>query len=479
MIDTKTGKIESDKIESDKIELMNDFIAKMNNITEDFCTRHGRKPKASIITHGCQMNARDSETLAGMLELMGYEKTIDSEKSDLIIFNTCCVRENAENKLYGNLGNMKAEKTGNPDFKIVLCGCMMQQDVVIQKLQANYKYIDLIFGTHNIYRFPELLYSHFETGSMIIDIWKQAEEIVEDLPAVRQFPYKASVNIMYGCDNYCTFCIVPYVRGRERSRMPQDIIDEAKALAADGVKELMLLGQNVDSYGKGLPVEAGASFANLLQAVSEVDGIERLRFMSSHPKDISGEVIAVMRDSQKICKHLHLPVQAGSTNILKRMNRGYSKEEYLALVERVRAAMPDIAITTDIMVGFPGESEEDFEETLDLVRKARFAGAFTFIYSVRQGTPAARMEQLPPDIVKARFNRLLEEVNGILLELSQQKEGKVLQVLVESIDEHGIMKGRADDNSLVHVPGELGLMGNILDVKITQARTFYLNGELV
>ena len=434
-------------------------------------------PKAMVITHGCQMNGRDSEKLRGMLDAMGYEVAGgEITEPDLVIFNTCCVRENAENKLYGNLGRYKEQKRKNPGMKLVLCGCMMQQDIVVDKIMQSYNYVDVIFGTHNIYRFPELLHSNFVTDSNIVDIWKDAEEIVEDLPSIRQFPFKASVNIMYGCDNFCTFCIVPYVRGRERSRTPEDILDEIRGQVADGVTEIMLLGQNVDSYGKGLDI----NFAQLLHRVAEIDGLRRIRFTSSHPKDISDEVIFAMRDLDKVCKHLHLPFQAGSTRVLNAMNRGYTKESFLNLIGRIKAAMPQIAITTDIMVGFPGETEEDFEHTLDVVRQVRFAGAFTFLYSRRQGTTADTMpDQVPADVMKSRFDKLLAEVNRITHEIAVEKQGMILEVVPEVMGKNGILNGRADDNSLVHFSGDADLIGTPVNVKITEARTFYLSGEIV
>ena len=462
----------NDKLE---INVTNYYI---NKIAAKIAARQ-TPPKALVITHGCQMNGRDSEKLRGMLDAMGYEVTDDDvSEPDLVIFNTCCVRENAENKLYGNLGSYKEQKRKNPEMKLVLCGCMMQQDIVVDKIMQSYNYVDVIFGTHNIYRFPELLHSNFVTNSNIVDIWKNAAEIVEDLPSIRQSPFKASVNIMYGCDNFCTFCIVPYVRGRERSRTPEDILTEIRGQVADGVTEITLLGQNVDSYGKGLGLNT--NFAQLLYKVAEIEGLHRIRFTSSHPKDISDEVIHAMRDLDKVCKHLHLPFQAGSTRVLDAMNRGYTKEDYLSLISRIKAAIPQIAITTDIMVGFPGEIEEDFEHTLDVVRKVRFAGAFTFLYSRRQGTAADTMpEQVPDDVMKQRFDRLLTEVNTITREVAKEKQGMILQVVPEAAGRDGILNGRTDDNSLVHFAGNIDLLGIPINVRITEARTFYLNGEIV
>ena len=453
---------------------MDFYIEKMAAIN----SQKSNAPTAMIVTHGCQMNARDSETLAGMLNHMGYEMISKGGQADLVIFNTCCVRENAENKLYGNLGVYKEQKTRRPGMKLLLCGCMMQQNVVVDKIKESYGYVDVIFGTHNIARFPELLHSSFETGGMIIDIWKDAAEIAEDLPSRREYAFKASVNIMYGCDNYCAFCIVPYVRGRERSREPGEILREIKELVADRVVEVTLLGQNVNSYGKGLGL--GVNFAALLKAVADVEGLRRIRFTSSHPKDVTDDVIACIRDLDKVCKHLHLPFQAGSTAVLKKMNRGYTKEDYLELVQKIKTAVPGIALTTDIMVGFPGETEEDFLDTLDVVRRAGFAGAFTFLYSRRQGTAADKMEnQVEAEAAKERFNRLLTVVNATTLAQALKKQNAVLEVLVESVGKNGMLNGRADDNSLVHFAGDEGLVGTMVNVKIKEARTFYLNGEIV
>ena len=454
------------------LDLTNQYINKIANEN----AKKPNPPQAMVITHGCQMNARDSEKLKGMLVAMGYTICQEESAADLVIFNTCCVRENAENKLYGNLGRFKEQKLKNPGFKLALCGCMMQQDIVVEKIKASYRYVDIIFGTYNMHRFAELLQSNADSGSMIIDIWQDAKEIVEDLPSLRQYPYKASVNIMYGCDNYCTFCIVPYVRGAERSRQPDDILAEVRGLVDSGVKEIVLLGQNVDSYGKGLNVD----FAQLLHMIADVNGLWRIRFTSNHPKDICDNLINAMAQLDKVCKHLHLPFQAGSDKILKAMNRGYTKAEYLELISRIKAKIPNIAITTDIMVGFPGEDDEDFGHTLDIVRQARFAGAFTFLYSRRVGTLADKMpNQVPKDIMKARFDILLKEVNQITAEAAMAKEGSIVKVMTEEITDAGILSGRADDNTLVHFNGPKELLGKLVDVRITQAKTFYLNGELI
>ena len=390
-------------------------------------TELGRPLTASVVTFGCQMNARDSEKLTGILEKIGYEM-IDSENADFVIYNTCTVRENANLRVYGRLGQMKQIKKKNPSMLIALCGCMMQEPEVVEKLKKSYRHVDLIFGTHNIFKFAELIYRRITENQMVIDIWKDTEQIVEDLPNDRKYAFKTGINIMFGCNNFCSYCIVPYVRGRERSRQPEDIIREIENAVADGVVEVMLLGQNVNSYGKNL--ETPISFAELLRRICRIPGLLRVRFMTSHPKDLSDELIQVMAEEPKICRHLHLPLQSGSTEILKKMNRKYTKEDYLLLVDKLRAACPDISLTTDIIVGFPGETEEDFLETMDVVRKVGYDSAYTFIYSKRTGTPAAVMEnQVPETEVKDRFNRLLEEVQTIAARVCSRHEGRFRRFL--------------------------------------------------
>ena len=371
-------------------------------------------------------------------------------------------------------------KERNPQMMIGLCGCMMQEEHVIEKIRSSYKFVDIIFGTHNIFKLAELLKARVDSKGMIVDIWKDTDQIVEDLPSDRKFSFKCGVNIMYGCNNFCSYCIVPYVRGRERSREPKEIIREVERLAADGVVEIMLLGQNVNSYGKNL--EQPMTFAQLLQEIEKVDGIERIRFMTSHPKDLSDDLIEVMKNSKKICKHLHLPLQSGSSRILKLMNRRYDKEHYLELVDKIRAAVPDIALTTDIIVGFPGETEEDFEETMDVVRKVRYDSAFTFIYSKRTGTPAAVMEdQIPEDVIKARFDRLLKEVQTISAEKAGALTGQTLPVLIEEKNEQdaSLVTGRLSNNSVVHLPGTEDMIGKIVDVKLLECKGFYYMGESI
>ncbi len=453
------------------------FMAECRQYTKRFFEENGRLPSASVHTFGCQMNARDSEKLIGILEKIGYEMTED-EHAELVLYNTCTVRDNANQKVYGRLGFLNTIKKKNPHMKIALCGCMMQEPSVVEKLQKSYRFVDLVFGTHNIYKFAELLASSLESDRMIIDIWKETDKIVEELPADRKFFFKSGVNIMYGCNNFCSYCIVPYVRGRERSRKPEDILQEIRRLVQDGVVEVMLLGQNVNSYGKNL--EHPISFAELLQEVEKIEGLERIRFMTSHPKDLSDELIEVMKNSEKICRHMHLPLQSGSSRLLKIMNRRYTKEQYLALVEKLRNAIPDISLTTDIIVGFPGETEEDFRETLDVVRKVRYDSAFTFIYSKRTGTPAAVMEnQVPEDVVKERFDTLLQKVQEISKRTSSRFEGQTMPVLVEQVNEQDsrLLTGRLSNNLLVHFPGTENLIGRIIDVKLEESKGFYYMGS--
>lgn len=455
------------------------FMKKCRELVKKESEKLGRPLVAKSVCMGCQMNARDSEKIVGILEIIGYE-IIEDEDADFVIYNTCTVRENANLKVYGHLGYLKKVKKKKPHMRIALCGCMMQEDVVIEKLQKSYKFVDLIFGTHNIFKFAELLYTCMISDRMVLDIWKDTNQIVEDLPSERKYSFKAGVNIMFGCNNFCSYCIVPYVRGRERSRNPKDIIKEIEALVADGVVEVMLLGQNVNSYGKNL--ENPISFAQLLQEVEKIEGLKRIRFMTSHPKDLSMELIEVMKNSKKICNHLHLPVQAGSSRLLKIMNRKYTKEQYLELIDKIKKSIPDISLTTDIMLGFPGETEEDFEETLDVVRKVRYDSAYTFIYSKRTGTPAAQMEnQVPEDVVKERFNRLLKEVQTISAELTKEDEGTIQEVLVEGINEHdeNLVTGRLSNNLLVHFKGEESLIGQLVMVKLTECKGFYYMGEAV
>ena len=438
----------------------------------------GRPLTCCINTFGCQMNARDSEKLLGILEKIGYQETTD-EHADFVLYNTCTVRENANLRVYGRLGYLNTMKKKNPHMMIALCGCMMQEPEVVEKIKKSYRFVDIIFGTHNIFKLAELLCMRFEEKKMVVDIWKDTDRIVEDLPTERKYSFKSGVNIMFGCNNFCSYCIVPYVRGRERSREPKDIIREIEKLVADGVCEIMLLGQNVNSYGKTL--DNPITFAELLREVNKIEGLKRIRFMTSHPKDLSDDLIMAIKECDKVCKHMHLPLQSGSSRVLKEMNRHYDKEKYLDEVKRLREQIPDIAITTDIIVGFPGETEEDFLETMDVVKQVRYDSAFTFIYSKRTGTRAATMEnQVPDDVVKDRFDRLLKEVQTISSEKAKCYEGKVVPVLAEEMDDQkdGYVTGRMDNNSIVHFPGTEDMIGNIYNVKLDECRGFYYMGEI-
>lgn len=455
------------------------FMKKAQMLVNEKSEELGRPLTYHVTTFGCQMNARDSEKLVGILEEVGYVE-VEDEDADFVIYNTCTVRENANQRVYGRLGYLHSIKKKKPHMMIALCGCMMQEPQVVEKLKKSYSFVNLIFGTHNIYKFSELIVTALESKRMVIDIWKDTDKIVEDLPSERKYSFKSGVNIMFGCNNFCSYCIVPYVRGRERSRNPKDIVREIEKLVADGVKEVMLLGQNVNSYGKNL--EEPITFAQLLKEIEKIEGLERIRFMTSHPKDLSDELIEVMKESKKICRHLHLPLQSGSSRILKIMNRHYDKERYLNLVEKIKEAIPDISLTTDIIVGFPGETEEDFLETMDVVKKVRFDSAFTFIYSKRTGTPAAVMEnQIPEDVIKDRFDRLLEEVQTIGREMSSRDTGSVQEVLVEEVNEHdsSLVTGRMSNNLLVHFPGDASLIGSIVSVHLDECRGFYYMGTKV
>lgn len=456
------------------------FMQKAKEKKEQLEKQLGRSLTFHVTTFGCQMNARDSEKLEGILEEIGYQKTEVEEEADFVIYNTCTVRENANLKVYGRLGYLGSIKKKRPHMMIALCGCMMQEPHVVEKLKKSYRFVNLIFGTHNIFKFGELLYTAMDSDRMIIDIWKDTTQIVENLPIDRKYSFKTGINIMFGCNNFCSYCIVPYVRGRERSRQPQDILAEIRSVVADGVTEIMLLGQNVNSYGKNL--DKPITFAQLLAEIVKIEGLRRIRFMTSHPKDLSDELIEVMAANPKICDHLHLPLQSGSTKVLKEMNRHYTKEGYLQLVDRIRVKIPGISLTTDIIVGYPGETEEDFRETLDVVSKVRYDSAFTFIYSRRTGTPAAvREDQVPEDIVKERFGRLLQLVQNISKETSARFEGTTQEVLVEGMNEqdHTLVTGRMTNNLLVHFPGDTSLIGTYCQVHLDTCRGFYYMGTCV
>lgn len=472
------------------------YIDKAKKYVKEISSGLNRPLYASVVTFGCQMNARDSEKLTGILSQIGYEITESEEDADFVIYNTCTVRDNANQRVYGRLGYLNSLKKKKPHLKIALCGCMMQEQTVIDKIKKSYRFVDLIFGTHNIFKFAELLVTMFENSGdfsdnavekkgnknheIVIDIWQETDQVVEDLPISRKYFYKSGINIMFGCNNFCSYCIVPYVRGRERSRDPKEIIREIEKLAADGVVEIMLLGQNVNSYGKNL--DTPCTFAELLQEIEKIDGIKRIRFMTSHPKDLSDDLIQVMKNSDKICRHLHLPLQAGSDAILEAMNRKYTKAQYLALVEKIKKEIPDIAITTDIIVGFPGETAEDVEETIDVVKKVQYDNAFTFIYSKRTGTKAAAMEnQVPDELVKANFDKLLKVVQDTAKQRALLLKGKVMEALVEEVNEQdaSLVTGRLSNNMLVHFPGDSSYIGKLFSVSLDECHGFYYTGHVV
>lgn len=455
------------------------YIDKCREIIKQKENILGRKLTACVVTFGCQMNFKDSEKLVGILTEMGYEET-DDEHADLVLYNTCTVRENANYKIYGRLGYLSKIKEKNLDMIVGLCGCMMQEKHVVEKLNNSYKFIDLIFGTHNLYNFAELMYERLSEDHKVEEILDGTTKIVEFLPTKRKYSFKSGVNIMYGCNNFCSYCIVPYVRGRERSRKPEDIIKEVEKLVAEGVVEIMLLGQNVNSYGKTF--DEPITFAELLKRITKIDGLKRIRFMTSHPKDLSDELIDTMHSSEKICKQFHLPMQSGSNQILKEMNRHYTREDYLELVRKLRDSVPDIGLSTDIIVGFPGETDRDFEDTLDLIEQCKFDSVFTFIYSKRTGTPAAEMDnQVDEETIKNRFDKLLKVVNQISNKKINEKLGQTVDVLIEEKNDRldNYVSGRLSNNTVVHVPADESVIGTIQKVKLNEAKGFYYMGEIV
>jgi len=458
------------------------YIEKVKKINEN------KELKYYILTMGCQLNENDSEKICGMLEDMNYKKTDNMKEADLVLFNTCCVRENAEEKLFGKVGEVKKQKEEKGTI-IAIGGCMMQEDHIIQKLKQSYPYVDIIFGTHTTHKLPKDLYKALEENRKIRDVIDIDGEIIEGLPISRNDNIRASVTIMNGCNNFCTYCIVPYVRGRERSREPKDIIEEVRELAKKGYKEITLLGQNVNSYlrverEKGIEFEEYEnvnSFASLLRAVNKIDGIERIRFVSPHPKDFTDDVIEAIRDCDKVCKLIHLPLQSGSTNVLKVMNRKYTKEQYLNLVEKMREKIPNAKFTTDIIVGFPGETEDDFEDTLDVVSKVKFEQVFMFIYSRRVGTPADRMEnQIPEEIKHKRFDRLKALVESQIEENNKKYVGTIQKVIVEGTSKNNekMLTGRTDSNKVIIFEGEKELIGTVQNLEIVSEHMWYLKGKL-
>ena len=457
----------------------------LHKLTDLFAGMIGHRPTACVVTFGCQMNARDSEKLRGVLDDAGFELT-DNEKADFVIYNTCTVRENANTRVYGRLGQLKNYKKKNPHMILAVCGCMIQEPGAAQIIRKKLPFVDLVFGTFNLYEFPALMKEVLGKKlagqeEPVIDVWeKESSGEADSLPSKRTYAFKAGVNIMYGCNNFCSYCIVPYVRGRERSRNKQDILNEINRLTQDGVREVMLLGQNVNSYGKTL--DEKVSFAELLESIAVECDLNRIRFMTSHPKDLSDELIDVMSRYDSICNHLHLPVQSGSNKILQRMNRHYTREAYFELVEKLRRAIPDISLTTDIMVGFPGESREDIEDTIDLIRQVGFDNAFTFIYSKRTGTPAASMpDQIDPQTASGWFDLVLEAVHETAAARCARFTGTDQAVLVEDRNRHrgGWLTGRTQHNLLVHFEGPADLIGTCVPVEITESKGFYLIGRRV
>ena len=430
-----------------------------------------------ITTFGCQMNEHDSEVIDGLLTERGFSSVKERKDASIVIINTCSVRDNADKRFFGTLGQLKKRKESDPSFIVCVCGCMMQQQRVVDTIKAKYPWVDVIFGTNSIHHIPELIEKVAIEKEKVVDIIENTEEIVEGLPAKRLFDHKALVNIMFGCNNFCTYCIVPYTRGREKSRAPEAIVAEIKGLVADGVKEIMLLGQNVNSYDGN-----GTSFAELLKMLNDVDGLERIRFMTSNPKDLSDELIEAFAVCDKLCRNLHLPIQSGSNRVLKRMNRKYTREDYLKLIEKLRKTVPDITLSTDIIVGFPGETNEDFEETLSIVKEVEYDSAFTFIYSIRKGTPAEKFEdQIEESEKHRRFDLLVNAVNEISEKKNKAYQDRVEKVLVDGVSKNdkSTLTGRTDGFKLVNFAGKKELIGSLVDVKITDAKTFSLFGEVI
>lgn len=464
-----------------EIEKQKQYMEKVKEINTE-------PKKYYILTMGCQLNENDSEKLCGMMEKMGYVSTDKYEEADLVVFNTCCVRENAEDKLFGKLGELKRIKEKRGTI-IAICGCMMQEKHITDKIRESYPYTDIIFGTHTLHKFPEDLYKILESKKKMQDVIDIDGEVYEGLPIKRTSNIKASVTIMYGCNNFCTYCIVPYVRGRERSRNPKDILEEVEQLAKEGYKEIMLLGQNVNSYlrseqwkEKGIDYKGINSFATLLRAINKIDGIERIRFVSPHPKDFTDDVIEAIAECDKICKLIHLPLQSGSTQVLKSMNRKYTKEQYLKLVEKMKNKIPNLTLSTDIIVGFAGETEQDFEDTLDVVRKVHFEQVYMFIYSRRVGTPGDKMEnQIPEEIKHKRFDRLKELVESQIAENNQKYIGTIQKVLVEGPSKNNpeLLTGRTDSNKVVIFEGKEKLKDQIIELEIISEHMWYLKGRRI
>jgi len=463
----------------DDINRTNKKIIELKNSNEQFFMINGRRKTFNILTYGCQMNEHDSEKISGILNSIGYEETEDEKTADFVIFNTCLIRENAELKFFGKLGEIKGLKRNNPDMLVSVCGCMMQKSEIREKIMKTFSFVDIIFGTNTIHGLPDLIYNATFNKRKSVGIIDNTELIYEDMPKTRKYNYKALVNITYGCNNFCSYCVVPYVRGKEKSRETEDIINEVIKLANEGCKEITLLGQNVNSYGNSLGPKF--TFADLLRELNKIDGIERIRFMTSHPKDLTDDLIYAIKECDKLCKHIHLPIQSGSNKILEKMNRKYTKEHYLGIVSKIKSIIPDVSITTDIIVGFPGETEEDFQETVNIVREVGYDSAYTYLYSIREGTKAALMEnQIPDETKHKRFDELLDVLYPIVYEKNKQCIGKVYSILVESKSKNSenFLTGRTEHFRLVHFKGSEDLMGQIVNVKITNVKTFHMEGVL-
>ena len=456
------------------------YIMRLKEDNMRYAAEYGHTRRALTETYGCQQNENDTERIRGMLKEAGFEFIEDSKKADVIIYNTCAVRENAEQKVFGRLGLLKPIKERRRNMVIGVCGCMVQQEHITEKIKKSHEHVDLVFGTHALYKMPELLYKAINSRKTVIDIEDSKGAIAEDIPIMREDAKKAWVSVMYGCNNFCTYCIVPYVRGRERSRTPEAVISEVKELVAEGCSEITLLGQNVNSYGKDLDIDI--DFADLMRMVNDIEGVERIRFMTSHPKDLSDKLIQTMAECDKVCKQLHLPFQAGSNKILKQMNRRYTKEEYLEKIAKVKKAIPNISLSTDVIVGFPTETNEDFEETLDVLRKVEYDNIFSFIYSRREGTPAAKLDfVLTDEEIHKNFDRMLEVQNEISLKKNKEYVGRIERILVDGASKTNpdVLSGRCDSSKIVNFKGDESLIGKYIDVRITEAHTWSLNGELV
>lgn len=457
------------EIQKNYIKQIKEYIGKSKKI-----------PTACVQTFGCAQNENDSEKLKGMLLSMGYELGNEPEKSDLILYNTCAVRAGAEDRVFGNLGALKHLKRKKEDLLIGICGCMIQEEQVVERLKSKYKHVDMVFGTHTLHKFPQILYETLEQQHRVIAVEDSDGYLVEGIPQKREDPYKAGVSIMYGCNNFCSYCIVPYVRGRERSRDKEDILRECAQLAQDGYREITLLGQNVNSYGNDL--DSGIDFADLLGEINRIEGIKRIKFMTSHPKDISDKLIETMAECENVCEYLHLPFQAGNNRVLQRMNRKYTKEHYLSIIDKVKKAMPNITLTSDVIVGFPGETNEEFLDTLDVIRQVEFDSLYTFIFSPREGTPAAKMEDvLSREEKQKNFQTLVDLQNQISKKKNDAYVGKTVAILVDGISKNNpeMMAGRTEGNKIVNFEAKTAKPGQIVPVKITKAQTWALIGEEV